>query len=434
MTAQPHVIVCGGGLAGIGAAVEATLRGARVTLVERRPFLGGKAYSFDLDGTEIDNGQHVFLGCCSAYLWLLARLGVMSQVILPARLRVVVRDRAGITGVLAASSLPAPLHIGPSFARFPLLSPVEKARAVRALAVLTLMREGDRLALDDMSFGDWLDAHGQRAGAIERFWDLIVLPTCNDRSDRVSASLAAYVFREGLFRTRGGSAIGRSSVGLTTLVDAPTRRLIESTGGAVRASTSIVRASSGSVDLGDGSRLEGDAVILALPANRAAAVSPAAVGTLAPLGSSPIVNLHLWFDRPVMDEEFMAVVDSPVQWLFGYPDPSGPGQRLVVSVSGARDEVDRPKASLVESFVDEIRMLFPDAARARLTRSHVVKEPHATFAAAPGQARLRPGPRTADPSIFLAGSWTNTGWPATMEGAVRSGMIAARLSLGDRLT
>ena len=427
------MIVCGGGLAGIGAAVEAALCGARVTLLERRPFLGGKAFSFDLDGTEIDNGQHVFLGCCTAYQWLLGQLGALADVTLPSRLRVVVRDRAGTTGVLAASRLPAPLHIGPSFARFPLLSGVEKARAVRALTTLMLLRDADRLALDDVSFGDWLGDHGQRAGAIERFWDLIVLPTCNDRSDRVSAALAAYVFREGLFRTRGGSAIGRSRVGLTTLVDARTRRFVEGKGGTVRTGTSVVQAESGSVVLGDGSRLTGDAVILALPAAKAATVAPSAVDPTPDLGSSPILNLHLWFDRKIMAEDFIAVVDSPAQWIFGHQGAAS-GQRLVVSVSGARAEIAQSKTTLIETFVDEIRVLFPGAAHARLERAHVVKEPDATFAAAPGQARARPNSQTRDPSVFLAGSWTNTGWPATMEGAVRSGILAARLSLRDRLT
>lgn len=428
------MIVCGGGLAGIGAAVEASVRGARVTLVERRPFLGGKAFSFELDGTEIDNGQHVFLGCCTAYRWLLGRLGAWRHVSLPPGLHVVVRDRAGTTGVLAASRLPAPLHIGPSFARFPLLSSAEKVRAVVALTALMVMRDEDRESLDDVSFGDWLEAHGQRAGAIERFWDLIVLPTCNDRSASVSAALAAYVFREGLFRTRGGSAIGLARVGLTTLVEGPTRRLIERAGGTVRTGTSVVRAEDRTVLLGDGSRIAGDAVILALPASRAASVAPAAVGQVPDLGSSPIVNVHLWFDRTVMNEPFTAVVDSPAQWIFGHRTKSRAGQRLVVSVSAARAEIDQSRDALVEAFVDEIRMLFPTAAHAHVERAHVVKEPEATFAAAPGQGRARPGPVTGDPSIFLAGSWTNTGWPATMEGAVRSGILAARLSLGDRST
>ncbi len=430
---SPRVVVCGGGLAGIAAACEAALRGARVTLVERRPFLGGKAFSFaDPDaGVEVDNGQHVFLGCCTAYIALLRLLGTHGHTRLQPALDVAVRDRDGRTGSLRAARLPAPAHLGPSFAAYPHLRAREKAAALRALLALGALGEEARRRLDAVTFADWLAAHGQGPAAIARFWDLIVLPTCNDRSDRVSAALAAFVFREGFLRTRTGSAIGWSTVGLTRLVDPAARGFLEARGGRVLSGRAVAEAGPDGVLLGDGERLPADRVVLALPPSRVREVAPAALADDPGLGSSPIVNVHLWYDRAVMDEPFVAVLDSPAQWIFnrtamaGLP---GPGQHLAVSVSGAREEVTRGKPELIAAFTQELARLLPRAGAARVRRATVVKEPEATFAAAPGQAARRPGPLTPA-GVLLAGAWTDTGWPATMEGAVRSGVRAARLAV-----
>ena len=428
------MVVCGGGLAGIAAACEAALSGAEVTLVERRPFLGGKAFSFhDADaGVEVDNGQHVFLGCCTAYISLLRLLGTYGHTTLQPALEVAVRDRAGRTGALRASRLPAPGHLGPSFAAYPHLSVREKAAALRALLALGALREPARARLDDRSFADWLADHGQGPGAVARFWDLIVLPTCNDRSDRVSAALAAFVFREGFLRTRTGSAIGWSTVGLTRLVDPAARDLLASRGGRVLCGRGVVEAGPDGVLLSDGARLPADRVVLALPPARVREVAPRALAADPGLGASPILNVHLWYDRPVMDEPFVAVLDSPAQWVFNRTAMSrlpGPGQHLAVSVSGARQEIVQTKSALAEGFTQELARLFPRARDARVQRVSVVKEPEATFSAAPGQAARRPGPRTPLDGVLLAGAWTDTGWPATMEGAVRSGLRAARLAL-----
>lgn len=427
----PRVVVCGGGLAGIAAACEAAGRGAVVTLVERRPFLGGKAYSFtDADsGREVDNGQHVFLGCCPAYMGLLRLLGTLRHTTLQTRLDTPVRDRDGRSGRLRAAPLPAPLHLGPSFAAYPLLSAGEKVVALRALAALAALRPGARDALDGRSFADWLGDHGQGQGAIGRFWDLIVLPTCNDRSDRVSAALAAFVFQEGFLRTTRGSAIGWSRVGLTRLVDPAARAFLEARGGRVLSGLGVSEAGPTGVRLGDGEWIPADAVVLALPPGRAHEVCPAAVAPPGGLASSPIVNVHLWYDRPVMDEPFTAVVDSPVQWIFNRTamgDRAEGGHHLAISISGARREIEVPRDELAAQIRAELEHLVPAARGAELVATAVVKEPQATFAAGPGQAAHRPATATPLRGVALAGAWTATGWPATMEGAVRSGIRAAR--------
>ncbi len=430
-----RVVVCGGGVAGIAAAVEAAGHGARVTLVERRPFLGGKAYSFrHRNGREIDNGQHVYLGCCSAYMGLLRALGTLARTTLQPRLDIPVRDRAGVRGALTAGRAPAPLHLARSFATYPHLTLRDKGAAARALAELTVLGNRARQRLDRLSFADWLAERGQDERSIRAFWDLIVLPTCNDRSDRVSAAVAAFVFQEGFLRRRDASAIGYARVGLTQLVDPATRAHLEARGGRVIAGRGVGEAGPGGVWLDDGTHLPADGVVLALPAPRAHAVCPAALPREPRLGTSPIVNVHVWFDRPVMQETMIAVIDSPAQWVFNrsaiVDGAAGPGQHLAVTISGARDEVTVSRDELAETIVAELTHLFPAARAARIEDVAVVKEVDATFAAAPGQAAERPGPHTPFPEVALAGAWTATGWPATMEGAARSGMRAARVALG----
>jgi squalene-associated FAD-dependent desaturase len=427
-----RVVVCGGGLAGVAAACEAAGRGAEVTLVERRPFLGGKAFSFVEPGTgrEVDNGQHVFLGCCRAYVALLRLLGTAGLTTLQRRLRAPVRDRDGREGVLAAVPAPAPLHMAPSLAAYPHLGAREKASAARFLLELGRLDPDALAALDAHSFADVLRDGGQGQRAIDRFWDLIVLPTCNDRSERVSAAQAAFVFREGFLRTAGGSAIGYARVGLTRLVDPAARAFLAARGGRVLSGRAAVAAGPGGVRLADETVLPADGVVLALPPRRTREIAPEALPEDPALGASPIVNVHVWYDRPVMERPFTAVLDSPAQWVFdrtAMAGGGGEGHHLAVSISGAHDEAAVPRGELAERLVAELAHVFPAARRARVLASAVVKEPEATFAASPGSTSRRPGAATALPGVALAGAWTDTGWPATMEGAVRSGIRAARL-------
>lgn len=424
-----RVAVAGGGLAGIAAAVEAAGHGARVTLVERRPFLGGKAFSFTepRTGVELDNGQHVHLGCCTAYTGLLTRLGSLGLTAMQSRLRVDVRDRAGTHGVLTARRLPPPMHMGPAFSRYALLTRSERIRAVRALTAIAALGPHGRAALDDVSFGEWLRAHSQRDAAIERFWDVVILPTCNDRSDRVSAALASFVITEGLMRTQGGASIGWALAGLSHLVDRPTRDLLARAGGRVVTGRAVTAADGGGITLDDGVRIDADAVVLALPPGRTRAVAPAAIPRDPGLGESPIVNVHLWYDRPVLDHTVLAVVDSPVQWMFDRTAITGegaPGQHIALSLSAARAEMGVPRGDLVDAMDREVRALLPAARGATLSEWAVTKDARATFAPSPGQAARRPPARTAVEGLALAGAWTATGWPATMEGAVRSGITA----------
>jgi squalene-associated FAD-dependent desaturase len=436
--------VIGGGLAGLAAACALLDRGVGVTLLERRPFLGGRAFSFSdpETGQEVDNGQHVFLGCCTAYIGLLERLGVLGRVALQERVRVPVRDRGGRTGILAGVPwLPSPLHLLPSFLAYPHLGLREMLGVLGALRRIRRMdREEHRDALERQTFRHWLEAHGQSPRAIQRFWDIFALPTLNDAAEAVSAYMGFMVFQDGLMGGRHSANIGYSRVGLTALVSEAARAYIEGRGGKLlleRPATALSVEGDHvvAVEASGGQRIAGDFFVSAVPWDTLPRLLPpqwASHPFFAPamrLEAAPIVGLHLWYDRPVMEEEFVAFLDSPIQWVFNKSRIQGrrePGQYLCISLSGAWEYAPLSKEELQRRFTQEMARVFPKAAEARLERFIVVKQLAATFRSTPGAQACRPPQRTPLRNLFLAGDWTQTGWPSTMESAVRSGLLAAQ--------
>ena len=435
------VLVLGGGLAGLAASVRLLQRGLEVTLLEKRPFLGGRAFSFrDREtGEEVDNGQHVFMGCCTYYVKFLETVGAMDRAYFQPSLRVEV-VRNGTTGVLASTPWLGRLHLLPSFVRYPHLGIRDKLLALYGLAVASLTdRSKHGEALDAESCYGWLKRHHQPERVIDNLWELIVLPTLNDSVRDSSADMALMVFQEGLLKKPHDAALGYPTVGLTSLNGEPSRRYIEQAGGrlSLGRSAEAIRVEDGrviGVELSDGRVAEADAYVSALPFDVLLDVLPPEVSggpffePASRLASSPIVDIHLWYDRPVMDSPLAAFLDSPVQFVFNkslIQGTNGRGQYLCISLSGAWDYVDRSKAELIEEFSAEMARLLPRAREATLERSLVVKEKRATFRSAPGAGKHRLPQATPLPNLYLAGEWTDTGWPSTMEGAVRSGVYAA---------
>ena len=505
MNADRHVVVVGGGLAGITAAIALREAGARVTLLEARPRLGGATCSFTRDGLVIDNGQHVFLGCCSAYRELLARLDMTGAVSLQDRFDVTVLSPGG-QARLRRTRLPGPLHMGQALAGYSFLTPGERLRVTRA--ALAMMRlDPARPGLDSARLGDWLAARGQGERARRVLWDLFTVSALNVAGDDASMALAATVVKTALLGAKNAADIGVPTVPLGDLHGKAGALLLQRLGADVRlgAKVAAVAATSGGglrvrlteraghaatssflpnenqaaaplhtgagreggsedqaaaplhtgadLDGGSedhaaaplhtgagregGSEIYADGVVLAVPPDVAARLVPAdAVASGAgpgpdrwrELGASPIVNVHVIYDRRVTSLPFAAAVDSPVQWVFDRTRSSGlsEGQYLAVSLSAADDLVDVPAARLRERFVPALEDLFPAARDARITDFFVTRERRATFRQVPGCAALRPGAATALPGLVIAGAWTDTGWPDTMEGAVRSGLNAAR--------
>jgi squalene-associated FAD-dependent desaturase len=428
-----RVAIVGGGLAGITAALDCAAAGAQVTMLEVRPQLGGAAYSFQRDGLRLDNGQHVFLRCCTAYTALLDRLGSRATTTMQRRLDIPVLAPDGRVARLRRSGLPAPLHLGGALARYSHLAPADRARAVRAaLALRRLDPEDPRL--DERSFGAWLAEQGQRPAAVQALWDLIARPTLNVTADEASLAQAVQVFRTGLLTSASAGDVGWARAPLGDVHDGPARRALAAAGVDVRlrwrAERVVPAGGAWSVE-GSGERVTVDAVVVAVPHDRLEGLLPPGAleepERLSRLGTSPIINLHVAYDRRVMALPFAAAVRSPVQFVFDRTESSGleRGQLLAISLSAADEDMQRRPEELRARYLPALAALFPAARSASVERFVVTREHAATFRAAPGAKVLRPAARTLLPGLALAGAHTTTGWPATMEGAVRSGHTAA---------
>jgi squalene-associated FAD-dependent desaturase len=427
-----RVVVVGGGLAGISAALGLASAGWDVTLLEARPRLGGAASSSRRGDLAIDTGQHVFLRCCTSYRGLLDRLGVADSVALQERFDVTVLSASG-RARLRRSALPSPLHLGGALARYRPLPVADRLRVGRAAAAMRSVDPADPAA-DGVRLGDWLAARGQGEHARRSLWDLFVVSALNIAGDDASLALAATVIKTALLSARDAADIGTATVPLGQLHDAAPAAVLGRLGARVLVGTKVAAVERGFRVVAGEAEWPADGVVLAVPPEAAARLAGAAGVTDAPrwagLGSSPIVNVHVVFDRRVTDLPFAAAVNSPVQWLFDKTAQSGlaadGGQYLAISLSAADEWIDVPAARLREVFVPELGRLLPAAASARVTDFFVTRERRATFRQAPGTAELRPGTATSVPGLVLAGAWTRTGWPDTMEGAVRSGENAAR--------
>jgi squalene-associated FAD-dependent desaturase len=450
-----RAVVIGGGLAGITAAVALGKAGHEVTLLEAKPRLGGATMSFTRDGLVVDTGQHVFLRCCTAYRGLLDRLGMAAHAPLQPRFDVTVLA-PGRQAALRRRRVPAPLHMLPALLGYPFLNWPERMRLTQAALAFRRLDEKDAKA-DELRLGDWLAAHGQDERTRRVLWDLFSVSSLNVPGDDASLALAAVVVKTGLLGAADAADIGVPALSLGELHGAAAARLLGQLGATVRTQAKVtaiepagdagfrVRMSAADAEGAAGEDVDADAVVLAVPHEQAAKLVPAGalpaetVDGWAGLGAAPIVNVHVIYDRKVMDVPFAAAVDSPVQWVFdrtrisGLHERGDRGQYLAISLSAADEYAGQPVAELREQFLPALAELFPAAKAATVTKFFVTREKRATFRQVPGTAKLRPKAATALPGLVLAGAWTDTGWPDTMEGAVRSGLnavIALQLSSG----
>ncbi|HEU5198308.1 MAG TPA: hydroxysqualene dehydroxylase HpnE [Ktedonobacterales bacterium] len=447
-----RVIVIGGGLAGIAAACDLADAGQPVTLIEARPFLGGKTWSFrdDHTGMTVDNGQHVFLGCCAAYRHFVERLGIEQHTRLQERLRVPILDGQHKPAALKETRLPlpAPLHLLPSFLRLPMLSWQEKLRAGRTLLAIRRAGQSGRSAYDTISFADWLRERGESQRAITYLWNLITLATINEDCERASAGLALVVFQEGLLRRTDGGRIGYATVGLSDLICQAATRYLLARGASIQlgcrgAGLEIKDAQLTGIRLMDGELIPASQAIVALPQYLLASLLPPEYRShpffarAARLGTSPIVGVNLWLDRPVMREPLAAVIRKhDTYWVFDKGALLGEklagGQYLTISISGAHRYLDHSREQIINHVREELEAVFPTLREAQIVHTLVIKERQATFSAAPGSLANRLPTLTPLPGLYVAGAWTDTDWPATMEGAIRSGQRAAQAAIHAR--
>jgi zeta-carotene desaturase len=452
------VAVIGGGLAGIAASAALTRAGLDVTLIERRRLLGGRATSFEdaATGQLLDNCQHVLLGCCTNLLHLYRTLGIEDRIDLFDTLTFA--DETGRRGVLAAGRMPSPLHLAPAMLRFPLLSLAEKTEIAQALAAMRLLDSQDTAA--EEPFAAWLADHGQSPRTIDRFWDIIITSALNERAARASARYALQVFREAFLGHRRGYVMGVPSVPLARLYDRAlasriltgTRVMAIEAGDARRPPRAAglqparhppspaIAPPPGmhprfTLALSGGGTIAAEMVILATAPDAARRLLDGLLDVPALDGFTfrPIVGVHLFFDRPVMTEPHLALMGTELQWLFR---KDARGRHVHGVISAADRQAAEGNDVLLERLLAEVALLLPRARGARLLASRIVREKRATFSPVPGIDSIRPAQATARPGLFLAGDYTQTGWPATMEGAVRSGFLAAEAvlaSLGRRV-
>lgn len=421
--AQPRVAVVGAGLAGLAAAVSLQRSGASVHLFERSRLLGGKATSFHIDDVEVDNGQHVILHCCTEFIDFAATLGMAGTLSFQDRFTALVLTRTGPPARLRAAPLPAPLHLALGFAGYRHLSAADKVRIGRAL--LAARRPGR----EGIDMAEWLQRHHQNDATRRAFWDPFLVPALNAPLDRVAAEDGLFVIRTAFLGGRDAARIGYFTVPLARLAE---RAAAMCDSVRLRTAVASVVVEDGAVTgvrTEHGETVECDACVLAVPPRRAATIMQASA--LPPFEgfdafvAEPIIDVHLWYDRSIRGFDFAAILDSPVQWVFR----KGPSY-LCCSLSAAGALVTKPQSELVHLCDTELRAVIPQLRRAKLARSACTRDPEATFVPTPGLRR--PGARTLVRDLVLAGAWTDTGWPATMESAVRSGRAAAG-ALADAL-
>jgi squalene-associated FAD-dependent desaturase len=448
-TQSPRVAIVGGGLAGLAAGCALAASGFHVTLFERRPYLGGRASSYEHPGTGeiVDNCQHVLLGCCTNLVEFYNRLGVENKIRWYDRMTFL--EPGGRMSTIAASALPAPFHTAPSFLRAACLDLRDKLAISAAMAALAIAMPPD----NGEPFLAWLRRHGQTERAIERFWKTILVSALNEDLDRMSVRYAAQVIRESFLKSAAAGRMGVPTVPLTELYNAA-GDYIQQRGGDIRLRSSVDCFKAGSAGVAlyvAGQELTFDHAVLAVPFDVLLRMLPQ--GTegdslrqeLQQFETSPITGIHLWFDRQITDLDHAVLLDRTIQWMFhkskllagraggslesaqgaGTRQEESAGSYVELVVSSSKTLVEKSKSEITELALKELQEFFPAAKDAKLLKSTVIKEVNATFSPRPGIDVYRPKAETAWPGIFLAGDWTATGWPATMEGAVRSGYMAA---------
>ena len=446
------MIVIGGGLAGLAASVALADAGWRVRLFEQRPFLGGRAASYVLpSGEHVDNCQHVTFGCCTNLEDFYRRVGSSDKIRFFDSL--VLLDPEGRRGEMRAGLLPAPFHMTGSFLAFSPLALKDKIAIARAF--YSILKSGGRPPDVDVSGGismlEWLHRHKQTPAAINRFWRAVLVSALSEELERIDARYGIDVFWKAVLSTKFGYRMGVPAVALGDLYES-CRSAIEQQGGEVvlRSALRGLRIENNKLTAAifdEGREETADAFIVALPHTALSELLPASVkqsdpafANLDKINDAPITGVHLWFDRQVMTEPFLSLLDTTTQWIFNKsalyagangvsPATSGNRQYVQLVISASFDLLEKARQEIIELCLKEVRHALPASRDANLLKATVIKEAEATFSPQPGVDRWRPRQETAIAGFFLAGDWTATGWPATMEGAVRSGYLAAEAVL-----
>jgi zeta-carotene desaturase len=440
-----EALIIGGGFAGLAAGVALAEGGCRVRLLEQKPYLGGRARSFvdPTTGSVVDNGQHIFMGCYHATISFLSKIGTLDRVRFQERLTVQFLDRNGRLSRLQCPDLPSPWHVLLGVLRSGSFTLREKMEVLRLGMALRRTEEAQR-GPKQLSVREWLTQLGQSPSLQRNFWDLLCIAALNEDPDIANAALFEHVLRLALFTSPADSRLGVARVGLSEVYVDAAADFIRAKGGSVERGRGVagLLVSEGQcqgVLLSTGERIEAANVVSAVPSFQFAALLPDELprrgplfGSLALLRPAPIISINLWFDRPITDLDFAGLRGATIQWLFNKGKIFDRGDGYVSLVlSGAHRHIATSKEELLATALRELGDFFPEAGRARLLHSLVIKERFATFSPTWAAEELRPATRTPIGGLFLAGDWTATGLPATIEGAVQSGYAAAQAMMND---
>lgn len=441
-TPLPSTVIVGGGLAGLAAAVGLATVGQPAVLLESRPRLGGRAGSFhdSVTGEWIDHCQHVGMGCCTSLQWLIQAVGLEECFRRDSTLHFVAPPRPNVLPAIhqfRAARLPAPLHLLPGLSRLKYLGSRQRREIRRGM--LALARAGDL----DRPFDQWLAEHGQSPESTAGFWEVILVSALSESLDRISVAHAQHVFVTGFLSHPRGWELVVPRVPLEQIYG---QRLSEwlagndieiHTGTGVRTIEMHGDQVVG-IRLRDGTTRAARQVILAVPHHRLAELLPESlvdhpcVSGLEQLDTAPIAAVHLWFDRAFTDLPHAVLVGRLGQWMFRRESSVAAGDYVQVIISAAGHVTERDRQEVIDEVLEELQAIWTGAAAARVIRSRLVIEHRAVVSPQPGSDRFRPGQVTPWTGLFLAGDWTRTGWPSTMEGAVRSGLMAAEAVLAER--
>lgn len=421
---MPSAIVIGGGLSGLASAAALGASGFEVDLFEARGFLGGRATSYPLnaaDGAEtIDNCQHILLRCCVNLLDFYRRLGVSDRIEFHKDFYFI--EPGGRISTMRAGLFPKPFHFAESFLEMRCFDLRDKIAIGRGL--LALRRERKRRTdLDCITMLAWLREKRQTPRAIDRFWRQVLVSAVNEDLDRMAAQHGFQVFWLGFLASRNSYEMGVPAVPLADLYSTDAWERVGNVRLHLRNPVQHVVIEDGKARgiVSRGIERRADYCVLAVPFERVCGLAPGLDVDLTCFTHSPITGIHLWFDREITALPHATLLDRTIQWMFN----KGSGRYLELVVSASRGLLEMSRGEVIDLAVRELSEFFPIVREAKLAKAHVVKEVRATFSAKPGLEALRPGAETRISNLFLAGDWTRSGWPATMEGAVRSGYIAA---------
>jgi squalene-associated FAD-dependent desaturase len=439
---SPDVLIIGGGVAGLAAAVDCSSRGLSVLVVEQKPRLGGRTYSFlhQETGDEVDNGQHLMMGCYHSTLKFLRLIDRLDRVEIQKNLSITFRRTNHGSSTLSAVNLPAPFNVLVGLLRLNILTLSERLSLLRVGLELIIKNPDTNKHLQSITVAQWLNETKQPSANKKYLWNIIAIGALNDVPEKISAALFVKVLKSAFFGKRKNSSIMIPKSGLSTVLVEGAEKHIVTNGGTILTNTSVKRieiknSTIQSVELDSGAVVNPKTIISAIPYFDIPKIfeNPENIGlhNLDKFISSPILSIHLWFDVHFIQEEFAALIDSPIHWVFNKSKIYGREHKrlmyLALVISGAHDLINTEKEQLVQMAHKELQRFYPASAVAAIVHSLIIKEKRATFSPMVGMEQHRPSHETSIKNLFLAGDWTNTKLPATIEGAIQSGFACSAL-------